>query len=200
MTSAVCASALVALASSGLGQAAPDQPISVVDRTCVVTVPVWAGLRVAYAQGQSGVRDQGDPSKWFALAHVGVSGLAGLQAGAPKVKSGAPQSTSSFGVARACRQTRARTPFAPAGLAGGRLGQLYESYKCVLPKRVRLRVRAVFREPVSLRVHGESLFTQAPVKAGYLAVQTEKGRPLVYGDVFESGRARLFLAANCSRA
>jgi hypothetical protein len=61
---------------------------------------------------------------------------------------------------------------------------------------VLIRIRGEFRSPTSLQ-RGE--FTAAPLKSGYLAVRSEAGKPLVYAEVFDSGKARLFLAANCVR-
>jgi hypothetical protein len=41
------------------------------------------------------------------------------------------------------------------------------------------------------------LRTTLPVAKGEVAVRTQSGKLLAYGDVLESGRARLFVAEGC---
>jgi hypothetical protein len=95
----------------------------------------------------------------------------------------------------ACRPARTSVPLSPRGLAGGAASQLGERFECVVPRRVVVRIRAEFRAPVSLRRGG----TANALRSGRVAVRSASGKPIVYADVFESGRARLFLAGNCVR-
>jgi hypothetical protein len=195
--------AAVALASEPSDR---EQRSRVIDRTARCSVPLRAGLRLVMVSGQSGVRDQEDPSKWFALASIGLSVQGGslvlTQAGTPRTERAdrVPQFNESFWLnTQLCRPTTGRVAFSPRRLGGGRLNQFAESYDCTMPKRILLRVRAEFRSPVTLRSRSGLLITAEPLKMGQVAVQTERGKPLLYGDVLESGRARLFVAGNCVR-
>jgi hypothetical protein len=190
--------------SSEAGQA---QGSRVIDRTVRCTVPLRAGLRLVSVSGQSGVRDQDDPSQWFAIASVSLSvqgaGLALAQAGTPRSErtDRVPQFTESFWIhTRACRPVAARISFGPRGLGGGPLNQFSERYKCTTPKRVLLRVRGEFRSPVTLRLRDGILSTAEPLTKGQVAMRTERGKPLLYADVVESGKGRLFFTGNCVRA
>jgi hypothetical protein len=37
------------------------------------------------------------------------------------------------------------------------------------------------------------------MKSGFFAVRSDSGKPLFYAEVFDSGKARLFMPANCVR-
>jgi hypothetical protein len=189
-------------------EAGQTQRSRVIDRTMRCTVPLRAGLRLVAVSGQSGVRDQDDSSRWFALSSVSVfvqgASLALAQAGSPRTERldrRVPQPNESFWIhTRACRPVAARISFGPRGLGGGRLNQFSERYKCTTPKRVLLRVRGEFRSPVTLRLRDGILSTAEPLTKGQLAMRTERGKPLLYADVVESGKARLFFTGNCVRA
>jgi hypothetical protein len=58
-------------------------------------------------------------------------------------------------------------------------------------------VRAVLATPSVLRGYRSFARTAIPVREGQIVVQTEAGKRLAYGEVFESGKARLFTAATC---
>jgi hypothetical protein len=200
----VLGAAVFATQSSEAGQA---QGSRVVDRTMRCTVPLRAGLRLVIVSGQSGVRDQDDPSRWFAIASVSASvqgaGLALAQAGTPRSErtDRVPQVNESFWIhSRACRPVAARISFGPRGLGGGPLNQFNERYKCTTPKRVLLRVRGEFRSPVTLRLRDGIFSTNEPLVKGQVAMRTERGKPLLYADVVESGKARLFFTGSCVRA
>jgi hypothetical protein len=52
---------------------------------------------------------------------------------------------------RRCTQTRIRVPLSSKGLRGGPAGEIGNAYKCNVPAKVLIRVRAVFRRPTSFR-------------------------------------------------
>jgi hypothetical protein len=70
-------------------------------------------------------------------------------------------------------------------------------------QRVIVRVRAVFRGPTSLRTYrdfGRRLLATplaAVAREAQLAVRTPAGKRVMYADVIESGKARLFTAGGC---
>jgi hypothetical protein len=70
--------------------------------------------------------------------------------------------------------------------------QFGERYVCPAPRTVLVRIRAEFATPVSAGRR-----SQAHVRAGYVAVRTEADRPMACGDVFDTGRARIFTARSC---
>jgi hypothetical protein len=183
---------------------AASQRARVIDQTLRCTVALDAGIRQIRISGQSGVRDQADPSKWFAIAglHLTVDNgqLAAIQAGAPRAEQRVPQLDTTFLVGRdACRPVAARIPLSPKGLGGGPLNRFVEYYHCAMPRRIVMRVRGEFRQPVALRSDTGARFTEAPMRKGFVAIRSERGRPLLYADVVESGRARLF-SRSCVRS
>jgi hypothetical protein len=94
-----------------------------------------------------------------------------------------------------CRRSSARVPLTTKGLRGGIASPLGDTFACVTPPVVLIRVRAVFNEPVTLesgRPYGSELllFARGTVKQGSLAVRTRKGKQLAYGAV-SAGKARL---------
>jgi hypothetical protein len=176
----------------------------VLDRTLRCTVPLSAGIRIVYAIGQSGVRDQADPSRWFAVASVALTlddaTFAGVQAGAPRAERGLPQIEATFWLnTQSCRPAASSVSLAPRGLRGGPLNRIGETYKCTMPRSIVLRVRAEFRSPVNIRASDGVQSSEAPLRKGSLAIRTEQGKRLLYADVLESGRARLFVAPSCPR-
>lgn len=90
-------------------------------------------------------------------------------------------------------------PLSPRGLGGGSANRFGENFECYPPKRVLIRVRAVFSSPTAPKRRGAGLASSVTVKEGRLAVRTQTGKPLVYAEALESGRARLFVAGNCLR-
>jgi hypothetical protein len=199
---AIALLALVLTAVPERAEPASGARTRVVDRTLRCTVPLSAGIRVMYAIGQSGVRDQGDSSKWFAVASVALStddgSLAGVQAGSPRLEGGVPQVPATFWLdGQACRPAASSVSLSPRGLRGGALNRLSEIYRCTMPRTILLRVRAEFRSPVNVRTREGVQGTEAPLRKGFLAIRTERGKPLLYADVLEAGRARLFVAPSC---
>jgi hypothetical protein len=86
------------------------------------------------------------------------------------------------------------------GLRGGPVGAFNEVFDCGVPKRVFVRFRATVRSSVALRERARLfLATNAPAREAKLAVRTPTGKLLVYADVSESGKARLFTAKGCTQ-
>lgn len=126
---------------------------------------------------------------------VGGTSLVDADAGAP-----VPENNWSFSHSRQqCRASRAHVPLSARGLMGGAAGALGDSYDCFPPRRVLVRVRAVFRSRTSLRLNSVTghLFTRTPVREVSLAVRTSSGKPLAYAAALESGKARVFAAPGC---
>jgi hypothetical protein len=95
-----------------------------------------------------------------------------------------------------CRPSSARVPLARKGLSGGSADPLGDTLDCAAPRRVLVRLRAIASSS-ALKQHRQFLRTTEPVREARLAMRTESGRPLVYAEVFESGKARLFTAQGC---
>ena len=103
-----------------------------------------------------------------------------------------------------CSETKLRVPLASSGLRGGPL-RSGARYKCDVPARMLVRVRASFTRPVILRqAAGASYLSSAKgrITAASLAVTTVDGRPIVFASVDDAtGEARLFISrSRCGRA
>ena len=201
----VAGAALVSAAASG-GVAAPGA-VRVVDRSLTCTTGVQGGARVIFLRAQSAF-GKGNSLEWLAQTTVAAVGqpvpakpnyrptLAGMTAGWPPTP---PVTSGGVGFHnRLCRATRGKVGFARRGLVGGVASQLGDEYVCVVPRSMLVRIRVTFREPTEL-VLGRS-FTSANgrVVRGQIAVTTLAGKPLVYGEVAESGTARLFTPWGCT--
>jgi hypothetical protein len=60
-----------------------------------------------------------------------------------------------------------------------------------------VRVRAVLGSQTALRSFRGFLRTTVPVREASLAVRTQSGKPLVYAQVFQSGKSLLFTSPTC---
>jgi hypothetical protein len=178
------------------------------DRTLLCQTGLQAGQRELYVFGSSGFRFVDNPSRWQRLAQVGLTSpspqggvYVGVRAGSPRPPFDQPysdESSLSLGVGR-CRATRVAVPLSPRGLGGGVANKVGENYECYPPRHVLVRVWAVFAAPASPRPRDGVLFASVPMKEGRVAVRTKTGKPLVYGEAFENGRARVFIAGDCLR-
>jgi hypothetical protein len=190
--------------STSRATAAPA--VRIIDRTLACTTGAQGGARVVFLRAQSAY-GQGATLEWLAQATVATPGqpnpskpdyrptLAGVTAGWPPPK---PLTSGGLGFeGRRCKATRARVAFSRQGLTGGRAAQLGDEIQCVVPRSLLIRVRAVFREPVGLEVVQRSYSAVGRIEQGQVAVRTTDGKPLVYADVSDSGRARLFTAKGC---
>ena len=98
-----------------------------------------------------------------------------------------------------CRGPSRSVALSPSGLRGGSAAPLGNEFECFAPKQVIVRVRAVLAAPGALRAGQDFQSAHVPVREAKLTVRTVTGKPLVYADVSESGRARIFAAKGCSQ-
>jgi hypothetical protein len=98
---------------------------------------------------------------------------------------------------RFCKPVSTRVPLKSAGLAGGSAGPLGEALDCAVSRRVLLRVRAV-TESAGLKRYRQFLRTLEPLAQATVAVRTQSGKPVMYAEVFQSGKARLFTTRGCT--
>jgi hypothetical protein len=98
-----------------------------------------------------------------------------------------------------CSPTRSRVAFSTKGLRGGQVARFGESYRCDVPARVLIRIRAVFTRSVTLRPErGAPYFLSASgsIVRGALAVTSANGNPIVYASVDDtSGKTQVFTSA-----
>jgi hypothetical protein len=104
---------------------------------------------------------------------------------------------------RRCTQTR-NVPLSSKGLRGGPAGEIGNAYKCNVPAKILIRVRAVFRRPTSFRPDARfnQVVARGDISVGYLAVATLRGRrPLAFISLHDaSGTARIFAPPGCARS
>jgi hypothetical protein len=100
-----------------------------------------------------------------------------------------------FATRSRCVTTRSRAPFATRGLRGGQT-VLGNRYKCDVPARVLVRVRAVFKRPVTLGRTRDEFLGRGDMSTATLAVAAVSGRrPIVYASAHdEPARASIFVA------
>lgn len=103
-----------------------------------------------------------------------------------------------------CSRTKLRVRLASGELRGGQL-RSGARYKCDVPARILVRVRASFTRPVTLaRWAGATYLSSAKgrITAASLAVTTIDGKPIVFASVDDAtGRARFFTSrSRCSSA
>jgi hypothetical protein len=96
-----------------------------------------------------------------------------------------------------CRRSSLAVPLSPTGLRGVAVPPLGSRSECFTPKQLLVRVRAVLAGPAAFRAGRDFQTLHLPVREAKLAVRTPAGKPLVYADVAETGRARLFVASGC---
>jgi hypothetical protein len=107
---------------------------------------------------------------------------------------------------RDCIDTSVHVPLSARGLRGGPASRLGSSFKCDVPTRVLMRVRATFKRPTTWRPEPQpSFLTRASgqIATGYLAVASLRDRkPLAYAEVNgATGMARIYtLPSRCRRA
>jgi hypothetical protein len=193
--------------SGGGGQATATTPTRaaaarIIDRTLLCSTLLQAGVRKIGFGGTAAARGQEDVAGRKQLAEVGLTsgshnpaGLAGIVAGGSVDP--ARGSDTFYINRRYCSPSRTRVPLSARGLVGGAASPFGEGYECFPPRRILVRARAIFRSPTSLRRRAESFWTPTPVERGYVAARTLSGKPLVFGEIAESGAARLFAAPRC---
>jgi hypothetical protein len=204
---------VLAVAGGSLARADGDAA-RILDRTYTCAVFFRGGAYLVDAHAHAGTRLNG---AWARLPYAGVrtgvfsggSGnlLAWITSGTPTATTMIDQDYDAFpaktfgtvGVRRAeCRQTSTPVVLTPAGLSGGPAPPLGQRIECFVPKQVVVRVRGVLQGDGSLRAGQDYLAAHVPVREAKLAVRTLTGKPLVYADVREDGKTRLFTARGCS--
>ena len=188
----------------------------VIDRTMRCTTAPTGGIREVEARANSGIRVG---RRWkqlpYAVASSGNVGstldplgdaLAWITAGRPSADTTVDSGFRTADVSKwgtlavsrvACRPVKAKVSFSKAGLSGSSASPFGEKLDCPAPRRVLVRVRALATSKTELRRRGAFLSTNAPFKSGRLAVRTERGKPIVYAEVLESGASRLYTAKGC---
>lgn len=211
----VVAAALTLCALGGGSTArAEGRATAVLDRTYTCAVFFRGGAYLLDSHAHAGTRKGG---VWARLPYAGVrsgvfSGAAGnllvwITSGRPEKTTVVDQDYDTFDVAtfgtvgvrrEACRRTSGAVVLSPSGLRGGSAAPLGNEFECFAPKQVVVRVRAVLTAPGALRAGQDFETARVPVREAKLAVRTVTGKPLVYADVDDSGKARLFTARTCS--
>ncbi len=179
----------------------------IVDKTLVCSTGEHGGARVMYLSARSAY-GAGDRLEWLGQATVATAGqplpykpyyrpaLAGVTAGWPPPR---PLTSGGLGFEnKLCSATRRSVPLSRRGLVGGAASQLGDEYTCRVQRVLLVRVRAAFREPIDLRAVDKRTFAaNGRIERGQIAVRTLTGKPLVYGEVFDSGKATLFTTGGC---
>jgi hypothetical protein len=214
---AVAISAVVALAAAAAGSSARAEVDAgvVLDRTYTCAVFFRGGVYLLDTHAHAGTKRGG---AWARLPYAGVrSGvfggaagnlLAWITSGKPTKSTVVDQDYDTFDVAtfgtvgvrrESCRQASGSVPLSASGLPGGAVPPLGSEFECYAPKQVVVRVRAVLASPGTLKQGEDFQTAHVPVREAKLTVRTLKGKPLVYADVQEGGKARLFTANGCTR-
>jgi hypothetical protein len=208
---ALASTLAVGLAAGGLlsSPEASTGATRVVDRALVCKTGFANGVRSITVTARSAF-GKGGKLEWLAAASVATPGalipskknaylptLTGVTAGWPP-----PPPLTSGGMGfntKLCGGTRSKVPLSSRGLGGGAASQLGEELKCVTPQKVLVRIRSTFAEPTTPELDRKARWYGADsrIEKGQLAVRTLAGKPLVYGEVFDSGKARLFTARGC---
>jgi hypothetical protein len=213
-TAAIVAMLAVGALAGGSTARAELEATRVLDRTFTCAISPRGGLYLVDTRAHSGTRLQG---KWAKLAYAGLrSGnfglatgnmLAWVTSGKPTAATTVEQDFEAFdvnvfgtvGVRRdACRAAAAPIPLTPAGLRGGPAGALGVEYECPASRQVIVRFRTVLAATGRLKQGDDFLTAHVPVLEAKLAVRTVAGKPLAYGEVIASGKARLLTARGCT--
>lgn len=190
---------------------------TVIDRTFLCSISPRSGIRSLGVSARSGFRNPESPSTWRWLALAQIEGtdfrnLFLLAAGAPhRPDDRSPATTRWLTIdPQVCVASRASVPLSPKGLSGGEASQLRgtnyvgsDAYRCNVPSKVLVRVRAVFRTPTTLtrqRLYGDLALTTGTAvvaREAAFALRTQGGKAVAFADVRESGQGRLFAGAGC---
>lgn len=193
-----------------------------VDHTLLCTVRTHGGIYEVEARAHSGYRVG---SRWAKLAYatitsggaggalsgnqaVSTNALAWMTAGKPDAETTvdsdfwtfAPRGSGTLGYNRTrCSPIRRQVLLARSGLNGGPAGALGEERDCTTPTRVLVRLRARLQSKGSLQKRGDFVSTGVTVLDAKMSVRSLTGKPLIYAEVFQSGKAPLFTARGCLR-
>lgn len=192
-------------------------PTRALDQTFLCATRMTGGSHEIEARAHAGVREG---SRWRKLAFAGVvtptlggnttaldpSALVWITAARPRATTtigheGWTTPVLAHGTLavsqKLCKTVKGRAPLSSGGLQGSAASQLGEALDCASPRRVLVRVRAVFESATRLRPRSGYLRTTAHVDEAAFVVRSQSGKPMVFASVAASGRASLFTAPNC---
>jgi hypothetical protein len=157
-----------------LGHAAPAAS-RIIDRTMVCLTAPQGGVR------EVEVEAHGNVIKGPGLVNVASAWVPDMPL------AGVGQDIAYFNPRR-CKRATARVPLRKRTLDGGPVDrQSGTEIDCETPRRVLVRVRAILRRPTLLRLGTTEfsnqyrlLIARGAVSAGFVAVQTPSGKPLVF--------------------
>jgi hypothetical protein len=190
----ILAAAVVAVVAAGVASAASPSASRIVDRTMLCKT--WGSgypdpLRVlaivaqpGYAQATNG--PQGSPQFVVAQIATGVNGQDQMLLSN-----------------KACTVTRPRVPLSAKGLRSG--ATIFgNKWRCPIAATVLIRIRAVFRSPVTLRTAVDAPYVsiaQGRLVEGAIAVATKSKEPISYATVqAKAGTSSIFVAKpRCQR-
>ena len=181
---------------------AQSGPSRIIDRKLVCTTAVHAGIRKISVFGQAAVQGQkdllGGPARSLTRILTGGS-LVDNQLGGISGGTSTPLLRARLWIGtERCRSKSVEVPLSARGLDGGRASPFGDAFECFPPRTVFVRVRGIFRSPTRLKQTSRNMLsTSEALREGYVAVRAESGKPLVYAEVFESGKARLFTSPSC---
>lgn len=212
---AVGALAAATLGSQQRAGAHPAAASKIIDRTVSCTVGLTGGIREVEVSAMSGTRVGGKGSTWRFLAEATVEDFSGQGAGAA-IAAGNPLLPPAPGVRGFPERltftspprctAAARIPLSSAGLRASVVDALPQNpgdgIDCYPGTHVLIRLRGIFAAPSSIHVMrgGGRLGASGTVTVGYLAVRSARGKPLAYGEVFQNGKAKLFVARSCEQS
>ncbi len=100
-----------------------------------------------------------------------------------------------------CSASRARVRLSTKGLSGGSVPPLGRKRTCETPRRLLLRIHAVFERPVTPLVSKQFGFPQlqaiGDARQVEIAVGTPNGKTIAYTSVTRAEKARLFTLRTC---
>jgi hypothetical protein len=190
--------------------------LSVIDRTYSCKTVMLGGLFQLITHAHAGTR-AGDA--WSKTAYVSAASgawqdwnglrrsspsnsLAWITAGVPTKATTAGDGYEVFSVldggtlgvnTSLCRPSAAKVALSHPSLRRSAVGREMVTFKCDAPQSLLVRLRATVAGTSALRQRARVFVaTNAPVREGKLAVLTPAGKPIMYAEVTQSGKARLF--------
>lgn len=183
----VFGTAVLVAAALGLSSRASGEPTAtrVIDRTLLCETGVQGGVNVVTLNGSSSKPGKDSAGVDITTRLVPTWRLASIGERAVELSP-------------ACRRPTARAPLASTGLVGVVASPFGDEFDCWTPRRVLIRVRAVFESPATLRLGRPwgfpLLFARGKVEEAWLAIRTQAGKPMAFAAVSETGRTRVFTA------
>jgi hypothetical protein len=206
MVRALVAAAAAALGAVGVVADGTAQASRIIDRTVVCrmtgigypdSLRYMTVSATPYDAGYNRSPTIGASNGSFGYPGAGV----GLRTGPAGRENETP--TGELGMTRTqtgrCAKTRLRIPLSSRGLEGGPTGPDRKWYRCDVPAKVVIRVRAVFKRPTFFRVNPRFPDTEeakGDIETARVAVVTLRGRrPVAFLSAHHAtGSARIFVA------